>query len=54
LAAIPFSHFVMSLFRAGNLRQPGEMLEIQIWSAGFEWLFLGLSMVCVARIFGKS
>jgi hypothetical protein len=46
LAAIPFSHFVMALFRAGNFRHAQDMLLIEIWSDAFAWLFLGLSILC--------
>jgi tellurite resistance protein TehA-like permease len=54
LAAIPFSHFAMALFRAGNFRNPRDMVLVEIWSDGFAWLFLGLSMLCLGRVFRDS
>lgn len=54
LAAIPFSYFFMALFRAGNFRHPQDIVLIEIWSDAFAWLFLGLSMLFVARSLTRS
>jgi hypothetical protein len=53
-AAIPFSHFVMALFRAGNFRNPRDMALVEIWSDGFAWLFLGLSIFSLGQAFRSS
>jgi hypothetical protein len=47
-ALIPISHFVFALFRVGNLRSPGDLALIEIWSDGIAWLLLGISMLYLA------
>ena len=54
LAMLAISHFVFALFRAGNSRDPRDMLLIEIWANGFEWLFLGISMFCLASALKKG
>ena len=53
-AAIPFSHFAMALFRAGNYTSPRDLALIEIWSDGFAWLFLGLSIFNLGQAFRDS
>jgi hypothetical protein len=50
-ACIPFTHVVTTLFRAGNVRDPYDITLIEIWSRGFQWLFVGLSIVSLANVF---
>jgi hypothetical protein len=50
-ACIPFTHVVTTLFRAGNYRNPYDIALVEIWSDGFQWLFLGLSIVSLANVF---
>jgi hypothetical protein len=42
--AIPISHFVFALFKAGNIGTPRDLALIEIWSDGIEWLLLGGSL----------
>jgi hypothetical protein len=51
LAAVPLNSFVMALFRAGNIRNPRDIVLIEVWADGFTWLFLGLGIVCLGRAF---
>jgi hypothetical protein len=51
LAAVPLGSFVMALFRAGNLRNPRDIVLIEVWADGFTWLFLGLGILCLGRAF---
>ena len=53
-AAIPFGHFAMALFRAGNYRDPRDLALIEIWSDGFAWLFLGLSLFNIGQAFRSN
>jgi len=53
-SAIPFSHFVMALFRAGNFRNPHDLTLVEIWSDGLAWLFLGLSIFWLGQAFRRS
>lgn len=53
-SAIPFSHFAMALFRAGNYTNPRDLALIEIWSDGLAWLFLGLSIFNLGQAFRGS
>ena len=50
LAMLPITHFVFALFRAGNVRDTRDMVLIEIWANGFEWLFVGISMFTLAGV----
>ena len=49
LGVVAISHFVFALIRAGNARNPRDIVLVEIWASGFEWLFLGISIICLAR-----
>jgi hypothetical protein len=36
-------HFLFTLFRAGNFRDPREMMLVEIWATGLPWLFFSIS-----------
>ena len=46
-AAIPFSHALFVLFKAGNSRSPQGLVLVTIWEDGMAWLFLGISLVAL-------
>ena len=46
-ALVPVSHFVFALFRAGNSKQPGDLVLIEIWSNGIAWLLLSFSLLAL-------
>jgi len=54
LGILAISHFVFALFRAGNSTNPRDMILIGIWANGFEWLFLGISIFCLAGALKKD
>lgn len=43
-ACIAFTNAVAAVFRAVTLRDMDDMALVEIWSLGFQWLFLGLSI----------
>lgn len=45
LGILAISHFVFALFRAGNATNPRDLILVEIWANGFQWLFLGLSIL---------
>jgi hypothetical protein len=47
-AAVPISHFFFTLIRAGNFGDPRDLALVEIWSEGFQWLLLGVSIVYLA------
>jgi len=47
-AAIGFSHFFFTLFRAGNFSDSRDLALVEIWSEGVQWLLLGISLVYLA------
>ncbi len=51
LALIPLSQFFFTLTRAANIRDPRSLALTEIWANGFEWLFLGISMICLTGAF---
>ena len=53
-ACIPFTHVVTTLFRAGNYRNPYDIALVEIWSDGFQWLFLGLSILALVNVFAPA
>lgn len=48
VALIGISHAVFALFRAGNYRNPNDLMLAGIWEDGVGWLLLGLSMLALA------
>jgi hypothetical protein len=38
------SHFVFTLFRAGNMRDVRDLQLIEVWSTGVGWLIFGVSI----------
>lgn len=44
-ALIPISHFVFTLFRIGNLRDPRALALVELWADGIAWLLLGISFL---------
>jgi hypothetical protein len=54
LGILAFSHTVFALFRAGNATNPRDLILVEIWANGFEWLFLGLSIRSLAGVLKKD
>jgi len=46
-ALIPFSEFLMHLFRAGNIRDVRAMQLIEVWDQALPSLLLGISFLCL-------
>jgi hypothetical protein len=36
---------VFAIFQATNIHDPRDLALVEIWSNGFEWLLLGVSMI---------
>jgi len=37
------THFLFTLFRAGNYRDPRDMALVEIWANGLPWFFFSIS-----------
>ena len=46
-ALVPFWHFIMHLFRAGNVRDMRALQLIEIWDQAIPSLLLGISFLCL-------
>jgi len=44
-SCIPFTHAFFTLFRAGCSGSPRKLVLVEIWTNGFAWLFLGISLL---------
>jgi len=53
-ALIPISHFVFAIFQATNIRDPRDLALVEIWSNGFEWLLLGVSMIFLKDVIAST
>ena len=47
-ALIPFWHFLMHLFRAGNFRETRTLQLVEIWDLAIPSLLLGISFMYLA------
>ena len=53
-AWVPFTNAATAVLRAGNFRDAGDIALVEIWSIGFQWLFLGLSVLALAKAISPS
>jgi hypothetical protein len=44
LAGVGVCHFIFALVRAGNTRDPQDLIVAGIWEEGVSWLLLGISI----------
>ena len=47
---IPVSRFIFALLTAGNMNSTRDLALVQIWSDGFAWLLLGISLFCLSAL----
>ncbi|WP_367871385.1 hypothetical protein [Luteolibacter sp. Populi] len=48
-ACVPFTNAATAVLRVGSFRDAGDIALVEIWSIGFQWLFLGLSILALAK-----